>query len=189
MSKEKKKPQTYDPSKAVASIHIGHEGIMDMILANPACTLKELSAATKYSVPWLYRLLASDLFQARLRERHKEMVDPMLAASLNERLKAVGFLSCDVLMDKLADPNVSASVALRGVEMAARLNAPGTRAPRVPEGHIPMFTINLTQQVAASGHPALGPIPSPDALTVVPVVATPPIVLSDLVPVEVEKAK
>ena len=54
-----------------------------------------------YSRPWVSRIFNSDAFQARLAERKKDLVDPTLLLSIDERLGALASRSLDILQDKL----------------------------------------------------------------------------------------
>lgn len=100
-----------------------HEACIDMILAEPGISQDQLAAIFGYSASWMSIAINSDAFQARLAERKAEMVDPVIRASLNERLRAVTQRSLDVLLEKLCKP--SASVSDQLVVAAANLGVKG----------------------------------------------------------------
>lgn len=93
----------------LGKVRYTHEACIDLILLNPAVSQNELAATFGYSVGWMSIAINSDAFQARLAERKGELVDPMIRASLNERLRAVTQRSLDVLLEKLELPTAKVS--------------------------------------------------------------------------------
>ncbi len=58
---------------AVAKLSHAHDAILNWLLLNPCCTLREASDSLGYSVPWLSRLIHTDIFQAELQARQGEV--------------------------------------------------------------------------------------------------------------------
>jgi hypothetical protein len=57
----------------VAKLSHAHDAILNWLLLNPCCTLREASDSLGYSVPWLSRLIHTDIFQAELQARQGEV--------------------------------------------------------------------------------------------------------------------
>jgi hypothetical protein len=94
-----------------------HDAMIDLILQDPTVTSSELSQVFGYSPAWCSRILASDSFQARLAQRKSALIDPIIARSLNDRMRAVAIRSMDVIEEKLA-AEPSAQYALDALELA-----------------------------------------------------------------------
>lgn len=93
-----------------------HECIINEMLLNPQITSKELCEQFGYSPSWMSRLMNSDSFEARLAERRRELVDPILAARLNDKLKAAVVQSVDHIQRQLnAGDNASLALQSLGV--------------------------------------------------------------------------
>ena len=107
-----------------------HEAMIDLILQDPTVTSGELAELMGFSRPWVTRILASDSFQARLSQRKAALVDPLLARSINERLRSVAIRSMDIVEEKLA-AEPSAAYAMEALEFATNGLAvtSGTRKP------------------------------------------------------------
>jgi hypothetical protein len=95
-----------------------HECIINEMLLNPQVMQKELCEMFGYSQSWMARLTNSDSFQARLAERRRELVDPVLAARLNDRLKSAVVQSVDQIQRKL-DAGDNADLALQSLGVFA----------------------------------------------------------------------
>lgn len=95
-----------------------HEAMIDLILQEPTVTVQELAALFNYTPAWISRILASDSFQARLSQRKSDLIDPLIAQSLNERMKGVAIQSLTIIGQKL-EAEESASYALDALGIAA----------------------------------------------------------------------
>ena len=94
-----------------------HEAMIDLILQAPNVTSAELGECFGYSPSWVSRILVSDSFQARMAQRKSALVDPIIARSLNERLRSVAIRSMEVIEEKLtAEP--SAAYAMDALALA-----------------------------------------------------------------------
>jgi hypothetical protein len=76
--------------------------------------------------------MASDAWQSAMAARRAELVDPVLAATIEERFRGVTLLSLERLHQKLAAPQVSDNVVLRAVELGAKAMGVGGNAPPPP---------------------------------------------------------
>ena len=96
-----------------------HDAMVDLIIQDPTVTHSELAEVFSFSVGWIQRVVGSDSFQARLAQRKGDLVDPIIAHSLNSRLQGVAVQSLGLVQEKLAHPDVSAAYALDALSLAA----------------------------------------------------------------------
>jgi len=104
----------------VAKASYTHEAMVDMLVANPMVSQGKLAAHFGYTEGWVSRILRSDALQEMLAARRKEMIDPIVAQSLEKSFEALASRSAAVLMDKLDLPTVSADVAVKTLEVSSR---------------------------------------------------------------------
>ena len=104
---------------AIKKISYTHDAMIDLILQQPNVTSVELAELFGYSPSWIARILVADSFQARLAQRKSALVDPIVARSLNDRLRAVALRSMDVIEEKLA-AEPSAQYAMDALELATQ---------------------------------------------------------------------
>lgn len=101
----------------IVKVSYSHEAMIDLILQDPMVSSAELAEVFGYSQAWVSRITASDSFQSRLAQRKSALLDPIIARSLNERMRAVAMRSMEVIEAKLvAEP--SAAYALSALELA-----------------------------------------------------------------------
>jgi hypothetical protein len=115
-------PGTLPNGKQLTKIRYTHDAMIDLLVANPGISQNALAAHFGYTPPWISTIMATDLFQERLHQRREELVNPAVAASINERFKAVVFRSLEVLTEKLSAPvsQIPDNLALRAVELGAK---------------------------------------------------------------------
>lgn len=101
----------------IKSVSYTHEAMIDLIIAEPTVSAVELGQIFNYSAGWVSRVIASDAFQARLAERKAQLTDPMVAQSLDERLRGVAMHSIDRLQEKLNNDD-SAQLAVDALGLA-----------------------------------------------------------------------
>ena len=85
-------------------IRYSHDGMIDMIVAEPWISQNELALRFGYTASWVSTIMTSDAFKAKLELRKDEIVDPVLRMGLEERFKAVTQRSLEILMEKLQAP-------------------------------------------------------------------------------------
>lgn len=103
--------------KQLAKLSYTHDAMIDLIIAEPTVKPGELAQLFGYTPGWVSRILASDSFQARLAERKSALTDPLVAQSLNERLRGVAIQAVTIVSEKLAAEE-SASYALDALGLA-----------------------------------------------------------------------
>lgn len=113
----------------LAKISYTHDAMIDLIVANPGISQNKLAAHFGYTPSWISNIMASDAFQARLDQRRKEVVDPTIVATVEERILGMTLRSIDVVMEAMDKPQPDAKVALRAFELGARGLGLGGNAP------------------------------------------------------------
>ena len=78
-----------------------HDEIMNWMLMYPLASKAELAAHFQVTRAWLATVTNSDLFQARLQEKQKEIFGEVIVDSVKERLGAVAQLSLERLLEKV----------------------------------------------------------------------------------------
>lgn len=149
-------PTPRSPSRGVVQkINYSHDGMIDLILVNPGITQNEIAARLGYSVGWVSQVCCSDAFQARLAERSKEVVDPVLRASIEDQFKGLVARSLDILRVKLERQpgDIPDNLALRTLELSSRALGYGARPPATPGeidavAHLARAADNLTVLLA-----------------------------------------
>ena len=117
----------YDQSYArVEKTRYSHEAMIDLILARPSIKQNELAAHFGYSVPWISRVYGSDAFQAALEARRREVVDPIIAHNLEEKIVGLAHQSLEVLAEKLSSTQ-NADLALKSFELSSKALGFGAR--------------------------------------------------------------
>jgi hypothetical protein len=111
---------TATPATAIKHLNYTHEAMADLILAEPTVTAIELGEIFNYSAGWVSRVIASDAFQARLAQRKAQLTDPIVAASLDERLRSVAIHSMTIIEEKLStDESPAFAIDALGLASAA----------------------------------------------------------------------
>ena len=105
------------PATPATPLPYTHEAMIDLILAEPSVTSKELATLFGYSAAWVSRILASDSFQARLAARKAALIDPSITRRLDERFRAIAVQSTEVLQQRL-DAEEGAALALDALAVA-----------------------------------------------------------------------
>lgn len=132
--------QHYSPAPTMGKLQrvkYSHDAMIDLILTRPGITQTEIAATYGYTPAWVSNIIASDAFQAKLADRREQFIDPVIKASIEERLKGLVVRSIAVLNEKLDQPQVSDKVALRALELGAKGLGIGGHAPQKPT------TVNL----------------------------------------------
>lgn len=71
-----------------------HDHVLDLLIAHPFWTLKQLGSATGYSVSWLSQMIRSDCFRAQYNARRGD-IESGIMAGIGERLNALAHLAID----------------------------------------------------------------------------------------------
>jgi len=114
----------------IQRVHYHHDAMIDLIIANPTLSQGEIAAHFNMTEPWISRVINSDSFQARLAERKKDLVDPGILQSVNERMNVMVHKSLEIIQDKL-EKSRSVDVAFKAAELATKALGFGARNPNV----------------------------------------------------------
>jgi hypothetical protein len=130
------------PKSAVLKrgMNYSHDGMIDLIIANPGLSQNQIAKQMGYSASWVSTVMSSDAFQARLHERAKDIIDPTLRLTVEEHFKGMLRRSIEILNHKLSKPpdEISPQLALRTFELASRAAGYGARVEQRQQ-----VTINL----------------------------------------------
>lgn len=86
---------------AAPTLKYSHEAMIDLMLQEPTVTHAELATVFGYSTGWVSRVVISDAFRARMAQRRKELIDPIVAATLDHQVRSVTLQSLAVMEKKL----------------------------------------------------------------------------------------
>lgn len=81
-----------------------HDLVIDQMLADPTLTQTAIARQFGVSNTWVSILVNSDAFKERLRERKAELIDPVLRATLEEKLNGIANTALNRLADRLDNP-------------------------------------------------------------------------------------
>ena len=98
-----------------------HEAMIDLILAEPTVTNRELAEIFGYGENWVGQIRKSDAFEARLQERKSILIDPAITRTIEDRLVQVTTKAIERVQEKLEAEDVSASYALEALGIATSL--------------------------------------------------------------------
>lgn len=117
---------TESAANAIARVKYSHDAMIDQMISNPAVSQGQLAAMFGYTQAWVSRVMNSDAFLARLAERKRDLVDPGIAFSLDEKFRALADQSLDILTEKLAVTK-NPDTALKALELAGKALGYGAR--------------------------------------------------------------
>lgn len=98
-------PAIRDPgsNQRLQRVRYSHEAMIDVLIAEPATTQRELAAMFDRTEGWISIVLNSDVFQARLAERRELEVIPHVTASIKTRINAIASESLQRIHERLLD--------------------------------------------------------------------------------------
>lgn len=135
------------PRVQLKKISYTHDALIDLIIAHPELNQQQLAAHFDYTGPWVSQILATDAFQARMAARKDEIVDPIIKATVDERMKGLILASMHKLQEKLAG-NPSDDLTL-GI-FAAATKAMGYGARQVGAQIQNNFVVNVPLKANSS---------------------------------------
>lgn len=91
----------------ITKVRYTHEAIIDLVLSRPGIRQAEIAALIERTPAWVSTIMASDAFKAKLEERRAEVVDPYVAATVNDRLQAVAHASLERILEKVSTPGLT----------------------------------------------------------------------------------
>lgn len=134
---------------AIAKVSYTHEAMADLIVAEPMISQEQLAKHFGYSAAWVCQIISSDAFQEILAVRRKDIINPTLVSTAEERFRAVADRGLQVLQEKLSGPafTIPDSLALKAAELGAKglgIGGFGTPQPVPP----PALDTNRLNQLA-----------------------------------------
>lgn len=108
------------------------DGVIDFMLANPHMSTKDIAKECGYTPSYLYTVQQTDAFQAQLKARKEELLDPILKATLEDRMKGLAQKSMEVVMERLSKPLVSEDYALEVMKASTKALGFGARQDKTP---------------------------------------------------------
>jgi hypothetical protein len=127
----------------IATVRWQHDAIIDAMLADPTLTRADLARSFKYSETWISIILNSDSFKERFAERKGQITDPILQATINERLDGIAMRSLDKIIERLDGPGAG-GIKLADLVSVAKLGV-GDKNTR-PSGPVQqnnLYVVNL----------------------------------------------
>lgn len=108
-----------DSTYQLARVKYSHEALIDVLIANPRVTQRELALHFGYSEGWLSRIMRSDAFREMVAARKSELLDPIVLQSLTQRFEALAERSAEILMEKL-DASRDTETAMKALEVSSK---------------------------------------------------------------------
>jgi hypothetical protein len=104
------------------TLNYSHEALIRQIMANPTATNAQLGAVFGRTKEWVSMVKSSGLFKEQYAKLAGEVMDPILAATLEDRMEMVAARSLEVLQEKLARPSqdISDELALQAAAFGAK---------------------------------------------------------------------
>lgn len=141
----------------IAKVRYTHDAVIDMIIANPSVSQEELAIAFGFTASWMSIIVNSDAFKEKLALRKSELVDPIIRATLTDRLNALANKSAEVLLEKLnAAPDEQ--TALKALDITAKALGYGAKDNSKPSvvnyiAVVPQRSNDSRQWADTYGHP------------------------------------
>lgn len=126
--------------------HITHDAIIDFLIANPRATQEEIARAFGYkSRVSISIIMGSDAFQARYLKRRGDLVDPIVAATVEDRLRGIAHRSAEIVAERLEQAPGDHKFALEAMRASAGVVS-GPKQAQVNVG----FVVHLPGPAASS---------------------------------------
>jgi len=136
---------------AVAKLSHSHDAILNWLLLNPTATLRECGDQLGYSVPWLSRLIHTDIFQAELAARQGE-VFVAVSQDIPQKLKGLADIAIEKVTEQLLSSE-SPQFALEVFDKTLTKLGYAPQSARQPGagGTTNVFMVNAGDLAAARG--------------------------------------
>lgn len=131
-----------------------HDALIDLMIARPGATAKDLAAAFDRTPEWVRMIARTDAFRARFALRNAGVVNPLLEDEVKARFEAALNRSLEVLQQKLERPadQIPDGLLLKAIELGAKAGSVGgfSNAPIAPpptstsEERLAKLAANLT---------------------------------------------
>lgn len=160
----------YKEHTAPRSFLNAHLIIIDTLLMQPDISITRLSTETGYSRSWLHKVMSSDAFQAKLAERQKAIIDPIIANSIKDRIQGLASRSLEIIEERMEADDVSIMTAMEVFGMSAKAMGLGQQknAPVIAQQfvvHVPPRMASATDWAAQHSGRPVDVISEPIAIT------------------------
>jgi len=115
---------------AIKKINYTHDGMIDLIIAQPAISQNELGFHFGYTPAWVSQVMSSDAFKERLAARKQELVDPQIMMSLDEKFTALAHSAMDKLQQDVSIDMMPQKGLVKILEVTARALGYGAKDPK-----------------------------------------------------------
>jgi hypothetical protein len=137
---------------AIAKVRYTHDAMINLLIARQGrISQNDLAEHFGYTASWISQIMSSDAFQARFAERTKELVDPAIRDEAQAGFREVLARSQELLISKLAKPQVSDQLVIRSLEVAGRALGYGAREQTIINN-----TTNVEQHLEVLGERLVG---------------------------------
>jgi hypothetical protein len=124
----------------LSHVHYWHDAFIEAIVANPLISQGDLARLCGYSESWVSIMVNTDAFKNRLAERKAEISDPILRASVKERVEAAAKRSLDKLIERM---DANAPMKTNELIAIAKLGVEGAPAPINPFAQTNNYIVQL----------------------------------------------
>lgn len=114
-------------TNAVAKVSYTHDAMIDLIVANPSISQKEIAAHFGFTQAWVSQVLGADAVRERLAARKAELIDPTILLSFDRRLESLAAQSMELLAENL-QVHRSSDTALKVLDITTRSLGYGAKA-------------------------------------------------------------
>lgn len=121
---------TQSGANAIARVKYTHDAMIDLVVTNPGLSQGEIAKHFGYTQAWVSRIFASDAFQARLAARKEEIVNPVITASVQDRIQGLAMQSLEIIAEKL-EATRNPDLALKAFELSTKAAGYGARQDKV----------------------------------------------------------
>jgi hypothetical protein len=106
----------------IDKVRYTHNAMVDLLITNPGISQDRIAQYFGYSPSWVCTILASDAFQVQLARRRHELIDPSIAATIEERFKALAETSVNKLIEHINRPmvNVDPEILIKAAALGAK---------------------------------------------------------------------
>ena len=117
--------------KRLTRVHYSHEAMIDVLIAEPTITQRELAKRFERSENWVSIIMGSDAFQAALAKRRDDLTDPFLIATIEERFRGLAQQSLQVIAENL-EKTRNTDLALKALDISSKALGFGARSTGGP---------------------------------------------------------
>ena len=97
-----------------------HERLADRLIADPRLTQRTLAQEFGKTEGWVSIVINCDAFKEYMASRKGEFVDPVIAASIDEKFRGVASLAAEKLIDRITTGSVSNRELIEAMDKSAK---------------------------------------------------------------------